>query len=193
MNVVSTQLNLLQHQLILGWCVESTIAKILAAYRNTPHITTGKIPAELLLKRLPRTRLSLIHPCIEHRMQIVAEQTIGEHQPRLFKERQPVALRDFRPNATTKWRQATIIQQKGPLTYEIEVEGQVRMAHVDHLKPWPEDVSHTPDHVTVDPPIVELSVATQCDNMVTASALVQLADDSDQDPHNTIARPQRSR
>ena len=54
-------------------------------------------------------------------MQIVAEQTIGEHKPRLFKERQPVALHDFRPNATTKWWQATVIQLKRPLTYEIRV------------------------------------------------------------------------
>ena len=73
------------------------------------------------------------------------------------------------------------------------------MAHVDYLKPWPVDVTHSPDQVTVDPPIVELSTATQCtcDNSVPASALVPLADDpdhdSDQDPHNTIGRPQRSR
>ena len=58
-------------------------------------------------------------------MHIVAEQIIREHQPRLFKERQPVALRDFRLNAITKWWQATAIQQKVPLTYEVEVEDQV--------------------------------------------------------------------
>ena len=180
-----------------SWSVESAIAKILAAYRNTPHITTSKTPAELLLKRLPRTRLSLIHPCVEHRMQSVAEQTIGEHQPRVFKERQPVALMDFRPNATTKWRQATVIQQKGPLTYDIEVDGQFRSAHVDHLKPWPVNLSNTPDQVALDPPIGELSSTTRCDDSVTASALVPLADDHDhecnQDPHSTTTRPQRSR
>ena len=46
--------------------VESKIAKFLAAYRNTPHGTTNKTPAELLLKRSPRTWLSLIHPCVEN-------------------------------------------------------------------------------------------------------------------------------
>ena len=86
--------------------VESRIAKFLATYRNTPHVTTGKTPAELLLKRSPRTRLSLIHPCVEHKMQTVAEQSVGEHQPRKFKEGQSIALRDYRPNATAKWRQA---------------------------------------------------------------------------------------
>ena len=80
--------------------VESVIAKNLAAYHNTPHITKGKTPAELLLKRLPHMCLSLIYPCVKHRMHILAEQTIGEHQPRVFKERQPLALRNFHPNAT---------------------------------------------------------------------------------------------
>ena len=62
--------------------IESRIAKVLAAVRNTPHVTTGKTPAELLLKRLPRTRLLLIHPCVEHRLQTIAEQAVGDCQPR---------------------------------------------------------------------------------------------------------------
>ena len=57
--------------------VESRIAKFLTTYRSTPHMTTGKTPAELLLKRSPCTHLSLIYPCVEHRMQIVAEQAVG--------------------------------------------------------------------------------------------------------------------
>ena len=64
--------------------VESRIAKFLATYRNTPHVTTGKTPAELLLKRSPRTRLSLIHPCVENKMRNSAEDAVGEHQPRMF-------------------------------------------------------------------------------------------------------------
>ena len=107
-----------------------------------PHITTGRTPAEVLLKWLPRTRLSLIHPCVEHRMQTAAEKGIGEHKPRKFNVGQSVALRDFWPNATTKWRQATITKQTGPLTYEVNLNDQTRQAHVDHIRPWPV-VDHT--------------------------------------------------
>ena len=44
--------------------IETKIAKFLAVYRSTPHSVTGRAPAELLLGRLPRTRLLLIHPCV---------------------------------------------------------------------------------------------------------------------------------
>ena len=57
--------------------IESRIAKVPAAVCNSPHVTTGKTPAELLLKRSPQTRLSLIHPCVAHRMQAIAEQAVG--------------------------------------------------------------------------------------------------------------------
>ena len=69
-----------------------------------------------------------MHPCVEHKMQTVAEQAVGEHQPRKFKG-QSIALHDYYSNATANWRQATVVYQMGPLTYEIKVDGQVRSAH----------------------------------------------------------------
>ena len=178
--------------------VESKIAKFLAAYRNTPHMTTNKTPAELLLKRSPRTRLSLIHPCVENRMKTVAEKGVGDHKPRLFKEGQSVALRDFCPRATTsdKWRQALVKKQLGPLTYEVEVAGQVRSAHVDHLKPWPvESLPSTmplPGDIPSDIPL-EIPQSDSNDDSMTASFLVPVTDEeSDEQTHST-SRPQRSR
>ena len=53
---------------------ETKIAKFLMSYRNTPHSVTGKTPAEVLLRRSPRTRLSLIHPCMSQRMSIATEE-----------------------------------------------------------------------------------------------------------------------
>ncbi|KAL1249315.1 hypothetical protein QQF64_020320 [Cirrhinus molitorella] len=38
------------------------LARFLFTYRNTPHTVTERTPAELFLKRQPRTRLSLIKP-----------------------------------------------------------------------------------------------------------------------------------
>ena len=162
--------------------VESKIAKFLAAYRNTPHVTTNKIPVELLLKRSPRMRLSLIHPCVENRMKTVAEKGVGDRKPRMFKEGQSVALRDFCPHATTKWRQALVKKQMGPLTYKVEVTGQVHSAHVDHLKPWPVDSlpSSTPlsGNILSNRPL-EFSRSGSNDNSKTATAsfLVPVTDD----------------
>ena len=48
--------------------IESKTAKFLATYRATPHSVTGKALAELLLGKLPRMRLSLIHPCVSQRV-----------------------------------------------------------------------------------------------------------------------------
>ena len=42
--------------------IKSRIARILFAYRNTPHCTTGQSPAKLLLGRNSRTRLDLLKP-----------------------------------------------------------------------------------------------------------------------------------
>lgn len=45
-----------------GMLLQHCIAKILFSYRNMPHTTTKKTPAELFLKRQVRTRLSLVKP-----------------------------------------------------------------------------------------------------------------------------------
>ena len=108
----------------------------------------------------------------EHQMQTVAEQSVGEHQPRNFKERQSVALWDYRPNATAKWRQAIVVHQMGPLTYEVKGDGQVRSAHIDHLKPWLVDSIHTPEQLSSEP-LAEETLTTQSDSDVTASFLIQ--------------------
>ena len=38
------------------------MSSFLLHYRTTPHTATGKTPAELLIKRIPRTKLSLLRP-----------------------------------------------------------------------------------------------------------------------------------
>ena len=49
--------------------VQHRVADILFRYRNTPHSTTGKTPAELFLKREPRTFLSLVKPSLRNRVE----------------------------------------------------------------------------------------------------------------------------
>ena len=86
--------------------IESKIAKFLATYRATPHSVTERTLAELLLGRLPRTRLSLIHPCVPQRLSLATEQRVGRRSRRVFKVGQAVLLQDLCPTATQKWRAA---------------------------------------------------------------------------------------
>lgn len=68
----------------------------------------------------------MIHLCVGNRIKIVAEKGVGEHKPRMFKEGQPIVLRNFHPHATTKWHQMLVKKQLGPLTYEVEVEVEAK-------------------------------------------------------------------
>ena len=44
-------------------------------------------------------------------------------------------VRDFHPN-TSKWMKGVVIQQLGPVTYTVEVDGKLLKRHVDHLWQW---------------------------------------------------------
>ncbi len=46
--------------------VGDQIARILFQYRNTPHTTTGMIPAELLMGRRLRSRLDCLNPALKN-------------------------------------------------------------------------------------------------------------------------------
>ena len=134
--------------------IQTKISRFLASYRNTPHTVTGRTPAEILLGRSPRTRLSLVHPCLSDHLTQKAEASVGSRQPRQFKVNQKVLVRDFRPHCPTKWYQTTILKCLCPLTYEVLMEGKPRRVHVDHLQPWVDDIREsntvTDDQVTLN-------------------------------------------
>ena len=78
------------------------ISQFLASYRNTPHTITNRTPAEILLGRSPRTRLSLVHPCLSNRLIQKAKASVGNKRPRQFVVNEKVAVRDFRPHSPAK-------------------------------------------------------------------------------------------
>ena len=116
------------------------MANILSRYRNIPHSTTGKTPAELFLKRSPRTVLSLIKPCLQKRVEKTQASTKfhrdGSHpKHRSFDKFQRVKVRNIR-GGKEKWISGVIIEVRGPLTYLVRVPGNNRrFVHADHLIP----------------------------------------------------------
>ena len=91
-----------------SYSLESKIAGFLSSYRNTPHTVTGRTPAEVLLGRAPRTRLSLVHPCLSQALSAKAQLKVGSTPLRSFDVGQEVIMRDHRPSTESKWRKAKI-------------------------------------------------------------------------------------
>ena len=58
-------------------------------------------------------------------------------------------VHDLRPCASGEWASANIVQKLGPLIYEVSINGYLRQAHVDHLKPRPETQPAKPDSNTL--------------------------------------------
>jgi len=115
------------------------LANFLFTYRNTPHSLTGKTPAELFLKRLPRTRLALVKPSLQAKVLVKQAETKVSHDrksvSRKFELYDEVRVRQMR-GGREKWIPGKVIKINGPLTYIVRVIGGTnRFVHVDHLIP----------------------------------------------------------
>ncbi len=120
------------------------VAKVLFSYRNMPHTTTGLTPAELFLKRAPRTALSLVKPCLQKKVenqQAACKKQRDGHNPKMrsFDLNQSVKVRNVR-GGKEKWIPGVIVDVKGPSTYLVRVPGNSRrFVHADHLVPSEND------------------------------------------------------
>ena len=109
-----------------------TLAAFLRTYRNVPHTSTGKTPAEIIFGRTPHTHLSMVVPSMVDRMRDSLEQPESS-TPRVFAQGDRVWVRDCRPNAK-KWQPGVVQSCMGSLSYNVELEGgHQRKVHVDHL------------------------------------------------------------
>ena len=128
-SMVRTFKSFLRKQLLSGVNRGTVVCQFLARYRVTPCSSTGRAPAELMLGRMPRTKLSLLKPSVTDRMR----GDEGFVYSREFVAGDSVLLRDLRPGSSLKWRPATVTARVGPLVYEVCVDGRTRRAHLDHL------------------------------------------------------------
>ena len=121
-----------------GITMKHRLANFLFRYRTTPHSTTGVIPAELMVRRRLRTRLSLINPNLA---QVVENKEEKQKMRKDLKCKREISfvrndivlVRNSRANSKTdKWIPGTIIKVCGPRTYVVRTGHKARFVHTDH-------------------------------------------------------------
>ena len=108
------------------------IAKLLFAYRRTPHSTTGVSPAQLLMGRNLKSRLDLLKPDISQRVEAKQQQQKTTHDThahvRQFAEKEQVYIRNFQQGQP--WIPGVISKVAGPVSYQVMLEnGQLVRRH----------------------------------------------------------------
>lgn len=111
-----------------------SLSEFLQTYRNVPHTGTNRPPAEIIFGRTLHTRISIVLPNMGERMKEKLHP--AQCTPvRASKEGDDVWVRDFRPNAPSRWSPGSIQTSLGALTYMVVLaNGHKRKAHLDHLR-----------------------------------------------------------
>lgn len=91
--------------------------RFLMAYRNAPHAITGESPAQLMLGRSLRTRLSNVKPQLLS-TQLQSPTAVREE----FGIGSVVWVRSYL--CVVKWKPGVVVDKLGPLCYTVEVNGK---------------------------------------------------------------------
>ena len=113
----------------------SVILEYLLMYRSTPHCTTGQSPAELLMGRRLRTKLDLIFPCVNRKVEKEQCKMVDKnvHPTRSFATGDSVLARNY--GSGPKWTNGIVTDVLGSRHYNIQVDNRdaaVRR-HVDQV------------------------------------------------------------
>ena len=116
--------------------LKTKISRILLSYRNTPHRITETSPAEMMLKRPIPSKWDLLRPSVSELA--TRKNPVPQLEVTGFPEGGKVLARDYRNNR--KWKEGTVKERRGPLSYDVEVEGEVIRRHQDQLLPVPDEI-----------------------------------------------------
>ena len=104
----------------------------LREYRSTPHSTTGKTPAELMLGRQFRTRLSLLQPDLPH---VEKKQQLAKPvRPVKFSNGDHVFIRNYGVHRRVKWIPGRITSSVGTRMFNVQCADGVHRRHVDQMR-----------------------------------------------------------
>jgi hypothetical protein len=115
--------------------IKKALLEFLFEYRNTPHKTTGKCPAELVLKKKPRTVLSNVNPLFNFKNSVKVK-----FVKRYYNDGDKVYLK----NNEGTWDKAFVLYRCSEVVYKVKMKsGHTRKAHVDQLKDRMDQQQHT--------------------------------------------------
>ena len=145
--------------------LQTKMSRFLFNYRITPQTTTGLSPAELLMKRKLKTRLDLLHPDLQGKVQKKQMKMKENHDVQAkshsFQVGQPVFAKNF--SAGSKWIPAIISETTGPVSYKVTLQdGQLVRRHVDQVRiryadPSPDVTTNLPESISTTPAAIEPS------------------------------------
>ncbi|XGW34442.1 hypothetical protein V3C99_018378 [Haemonchus contortus] len=141
---VQTFKNALNKGLRSNKTVEDALLDLLFEYRVTPHVATGKAPAEMLMGRTLRTTLDIIRsknnalPPNRYRVGMKKNYDVGKKERR-FSVGQEVFIRNY-TGSGDRWIPGIVVKILGTSTYEVHHGMGVRKIHADQMKerviPW---------------------------------------------------------
>ena len=117
--------------------LEDRLSQFLFRYRITPHSTTGSAPAQLLMGRLPRSRLDLLRPNLHNKVQQQQERQKAYKDNRAptrsFAINDAVLVADLPARYT--WLPGIITKILGSRSYEIRLtDNRTIRRHIDHIR-----------------------------------------------------------
>lgn len=113
--------------------VQTGLDSFLMSYRNTPHSVTGSTPAQLFLKRQPKTKLSFLKPDFQQDMFNKQLNNMWQKDKHRGTER-GFLVGDKVCGENVAWTDGIVAQIVSPVTYLVNVAGEVRFVHADHLR-----------------------------------------------------------
>lgn len=117
--------------------LETRLSRVLFQYRITPHATTGKSPAELLMGRRLRSHLDQLHPDVARQVRRSQERQKREHDKtavgRTFSIGDAVLTRNY--SQGPKWLKGSVVQMSGSHSLVVCMEnGQEVCRHIDQVR-----------------------------------------------------------
>jgi hypothetical protein len=115
--------------------LDRRLQQFLLRYRVTPHATTGRTPSELFLSRKLVTLLDRLRPDLRVK---VENQMESQQRLRREKGREPDFTIGDRVYARfwygqRRWRKGCIVAVAGPLSYDVQVAGELHRRHAAQL------------------------------------------------------------
>ena len=164
--------------------LQQRLSDFLLYQHITPHTTTGRPPAELLMGRKLRSKLDLLIPDVSIRVQLSQERQKKYHDRGTKSQEFETGDKVFVKNHLSKsprWLPGQITQRTGPLSYVVQLHsGRTVRIHVDQIR----------IDTTVEEP---KEIDGAWDTLVVPTESTVQPEPSDQTPPRQLRRSTRTR